>query len=143
MGQCGCGDTAPERGYQIKGTRTVVAYQVFTGCRDCDYGPGVALSFYDSPKVEWLDGVPLEKVQPDKYGANEGRGVGVGLFDMEDLRAEARALNANEASIGPGNDQYATLEDWLYDYGQRLISGAMRRYEKRVRRAAPPSGRKG
>ena len=129
MGACGCGERPFERGYRVKGTKAIVAYQVFRGCEDCDYGPGVSISFFDRKGI-WLEGAPIETVTPDEYGSHQGYGVGVGLFDMRDLEAAAKELTT-EADIGPGDDQYASLEDWLHDYGQRLITEAMILYSKR------------
>ena len=134
MCQCGCAEKPFAEAFQITGSKVTIAYQIFPGCGDCDYGPGVAFSLFDSPKVEWLDGVRIQKIKPDEYGANEGIGISVGLLDLQDLRKAAKELWA-EAQIRPGDDNhYASLDDWLCDYGQRMLENAARLYMERVAR---------
>lgn len=125
MGQCGCGDQPPDRAYRIKGTQIVVAYTIIPGCRDCDYGPGFSVRFFDSPKSEFLEGVPTKTIKPDEFGAEVGRG----LFDQEDLRAEAKAIQERGGEVFEGD-----IELWFEEFGDELIAGAMRRYAKRCKR---------
>ena len=138
MGECGCADVQFEEAFQIAGTQTVVAYQVFHGCEDCDYGPSVSISFLASPKSMYLEGVPIQRVMPNEYGSGRGKhkagGFGFGLFDQEDLIAAAK--EAEEAS--PIED-YESLADWLHDNGTQLIQDAIARFSRRVKRA-PASG---
>lgn len=132
MCQCGCGERENVEAYRIKGAKTVIAYKIFPGCRECDYyGPGITINVYDSPKSEWLRWTKVQEIEPDEYGGFQGQGISFGLFDQEDLRAAAREL-WSEAAIGPGMDQYANLDDWLHDYGQQLVADAIYRYAERM-----------
>ena len=129
MGECGCGLADYERGFRIKGAKAIVSYQVFPGCHDCGYGPGVAISFFDR-KGEFLEDVPMETVTPDEYGSNRGGGYGRLLFDIEDLQEAAKEL-WKDSTIGPEPNQYENLSDWLEDNGYELIREAINRYERR------------
>lgn len=129
MGQCGCGETNPERGFKLP-SGAVVAYDIYRGCDGCFRGPAVSVYVYNNGKSEWLRHAKVEPYKPDEYGGNHGHGICFGLFEVSDLRAEAVELT-KEGSIGRRQDQYASLDDWLEDYGLRLIQGAMRRFSKR------------
>lgn len=133
MCQCGCAEQEYREAYRIKGTKAIVAYQTFPGCGECHYGPGVAISFFTPAGLRepWLEDVKVQTVTPDEYGAFGGGGVGVGLFDQEDLRAAAREL-WKRATIGPSENQYANLDDWLEDFGQELVADAVHRYRARM-----------
>ena len=135
MFQCGCGDTYIEKGYELP-DGTIVAYDVYHGCQDCHPGPGISIYAYPNRKAGrmWLSGAKIEKYAPDEFGGNEGRGISFGLFEVEDLVAEAEELVTVESGeIGPSEDQYATIQDWLNDFGLRLVQGAMRRYPQRIK----------
>jgi hypothetical protein len=146
MGQCGCGDTSIDKGYVFP-NGTVVAYDIYRGCRDCNPGPGISIYAYPSRRAGrmWLSGVEIEKYKPDEYGGNGGYGISFGLFEVEDLIAEAKELVAVESGeIDPDGDGYATIQDWLHDYGLLMVQGAMRRYCKRIEPASdgePGEGR--
>lgn len=130
MGQCGCGEVPIENAYRLpKGQ--VVAYHVYHGCEDCFSGPGISIYVYPNSKSEWLDRSKIEDFTPDEYGGNSGHGISLGLFEVDDLRAESVDLS-KEAGIGRGRDDYASLDDWLADFGLRLIQGAMDRFTKRM-----------
>ena len=134
MGQCGCGDTCIERGYRLP-DGTVVAYDVYRGCQDCNPGPGISIFAFPSAESGrmWLDEAKIEPYTPDEFGGNHGHGISFGLFDVQDLRAEAKEIVAVESGeIRADEDGYTTLDDWLSDFGLMLIQGAMRRYSKRI-----------
>jgi len=120
MGECGCGATQIDEAYRIGRTKTVLAIQVYPGCSDCDYGPGVALMLFDSPKNEWLEGVDVGHVVPDEYGANRGRGIGVPIFDNEDLITAAKELEEHDPVEG-----YGSIAEWLEEHGAELAQGAV------------------
>jgi hypothetical protein len=122
--QCGCGDTEIDKAYALP-DGTVVAYDIYQGCKDCFSGPGVAVYLYPNRKSEWLRDVKIGKFKPDEYGGNGGMGISVGLFDVEDLKAEADELE--------GIENYADLSEWLDEFGLDLIQGAMRRFQKRIK----------
>jgi len=126
MCECGCGATDIQAAYQIAGTQIVIGLQVYPGCEDCDYGPGVAILVFDSPKNEWLAGVKIQRIKADEYGGNQGHGIGVPIFDPENLRAEAAALEEADP-IAAG---YESLGEWLDEYGVGLITGAVARRRK-------------
>lgn len=130
MGQCGCGETSVENAYKLpKGT--VIGYDIYRGCAGCFAGPAISIYVYPNAKSEWLSHAKIEDFTPDEYGGNHGHGINVAFFEVEDLKEESVEL-AQEADIGPGDDQYATIADWLDDYGLRLVQGAMRRFTKRM-----------
>jgi hypothetical protein len=136
MGQCGCGDIDIEKGYEFP-DRTVVAYDIYRGCRECNPGPAISIFAYPNRKAGrmWLDNAQIEKYVPDENGGNHGRGISFGLFEVEDLMAEAQEIvEKRSAEIGPGEDQYATINDWLHDFGLELIQGAMWRYRQRIQK---------
>ena len=130
MCECGCGQTDISEAYRIGKTRTVLALQVYPGCQNCDYGPGVALSLFDSPKSEWLDGVDVQAVTPDEFGSNEGRGIPIPIMDVEDLVASAKELDPVE--------RYESLSEWLEEHGSQLLQDAVRRRRKRWREQSRP-----
>jgi hypothetical protein len=134
MGQCGCGDTHIEKGYELP-DGTVLAYDIYHGCKDCNPGPGISIYAYPSRESGrmCLHGVKIEKFEPSEFGGNEGRGISFGLFEVQDLMAEAKEIVAIESGeIGPDEDSYATIQDWLHDFGLEMVQGAMRRYAKRI-----------
>lgn len=134
MGQCGCGDTYIEKGYELP-DGTVVAYDIYHGCPDCNPGPGISIFLYPSRESGrmWLDGAKIEKYTPDEFGGNSGHGISLGLFEVKDLEAEAKDIIAKESGeIDPEGEGYTTLHDWLRDFGLLMIQGAMRRYRKRL-----------
>lgn len=148
MCQCGCGDTNLEKGYELLGG-TVVAYDIYRGCRDCNPGPGISIYAYPNRKVGrmWLSGVKIEQYTPDEFGGNHGYGISFGLFEVEDLIAEAKEIVATESGeVGllkdEDEDDYLSLEDWLSDYGLMMVQGAMRRYRTRMEKAAEARRRK-
>ena len=71
-----------------------------------------------------------------------GAGISVGFFAVDDLKAEAAEL-AKRGDIGPGQDQYANLVDWLDDFGLDLIQGAMRRFHEHMEGRAKTAVKKG
>lgn len=135
MCECGCGEQPYRDANQIAGSKVTLAIQVFPGCDSCDYGPGVAVSVFDSPEVEWLEGLKVETITPDEYGANRGHGISVGLFDTRDLVAASEELIAEGYQVGLGDDEYE-LPDWLAEFGGRLVQDAIRRYGERMRKRA-------
>lgn len=135
MCQCGCGDTNLEKGYELP-DGTIVAYDIYRGCRDCNPGPGISIYAYPNRKAGrmWLSGVKIEKYTPDEFGGNHGFGISFGLFEVEDLAAEANEIVSTESGpIDPDSeDSYETVEAWLEDFGLRMVQGAMRRYADRM-----------
>lgn len=127
MCQCGCGDTNVQAAFQIEGTKIVLGFQIFPGCRDCDYGPGVAVTVYDSPDVLWLDGVKIQKVKADEFGGNQGVGISVPVFDLEDLVAAAETVEKT-SSI----ESYVSLAEWLEEHGYEFLRDAISRREKKL-----------
>lgn len=137
MGQCGCGDTHIEKGYQLP-DGAVVAYDIYHGCRDCNPGPGLSIYVFPNGQAGrmWLDGAKIEKYTPDEFGGNHGHGISFGLFEAEDLVAEAKELVARESgeicACADEEDGYTTISDWLHDFGLVMVQGAMRRYRRRI-----------
>jgi hypothetical protein len=129
MGECGCGSPYFRSAHRIAGSKVTLGVQVYPGCRDCCYGPGVVVSVFDRPDVEWLEGVEVETVQPDDCGGSEGLGIPIPLFDMEDLVEAAKEL-CSEGEIGP--DGWLSLAEWLEDgeSGYKLIYKAIARRER-------------
>lgn len=133
MGQCGCGEVPIENAVKLpKGE--VVAYHVYRGCADCFSGPGISIYVYPNTKSEFLEHAKIDDFTPDEFGGNHGYGISFGLFEVKDLCAESVELQ-KEARIGRGRDDYRSLDDWLSDYGLRLIQGAMRRSAERIKKA--------
>jgi hypothetical protein len=79
----------------------------------------------------WLRLVKPEAFEPSEEGGNSGYGISIGLFEVEDLLAEAKHLE-KQGCVGAGEDDYATVHDWLEDFGLDLVKGAMRRFQKRI-----------
>lgn len=135
MCECGCADVSMEEAFRIEGQKTVVAYQVFDGCEDCDYGPAVAISFFDTAEAFPVEGVKIQTVHPNEFGSGReagerkyrAGGFGFGLFDIEDLEYAAKALEESGAEMCEGS-----IADWLHDNGQHLVSEAMRRFRERT-----------
>ena len=126
MCECSCAAQPYLTATRIDGTDVVLAVQVFPGCKDCDYGPGVSVAIFDSPTVELIEGLKLESIKADEYGGNSGYGLSVPVLDGEDLIAEAREL-CPKGTIGPGEDEYESLADWLDDNWDSLLRGAVHR----------------
>src|SRR4051812_4848038 len=132
MCQCGCGEFPVENAYELPDGQ-VVGYGIYRGCADCNPGPGISIYVYPDRKSEWLEQAEIEPYEPSEFGGNGGSGISFGLFEVEDLQAEAKDLTDGEgATIGRGRDQYRNIEDWLEDYGLRMVQGAMRRYASRT-----------
>jgi hypothetical protein len=129
MCQCGCGDTNIERAYDLPGGK-VLGVQVYRGCDGCFNGPAVSIMLFDRKGAkEWVgQWVEHEKITPDENGGNDGLGIGVPLFEVEDLRKSAKRMAAQETL-----DEYGDIDDWLQDNGLELIQGAMEAF--RLRRA--------
>lgn len=135
MGQCGCGDAYIEKGYELPGG-TVVAYDIYHGCQECNPGPGISIFLYPSRESGrmWLDSAKIEKYTPDEFGGNHGHGIRFGLFEVEDLEAEAQEIIAKESGeIDTEGEGYTTFQDWLHDFGLVMVQGAMQRYRHRIK----------
>lgn len=130
MGHCGCGDTCLDKAYKLPDGK-ILAYQIYQGCSKCFAGPGVAFYAYPDGKSPWLRLVKPEAFEPSEEGGNSGYGISIGLFEVEDLLAEAKHLE-QQGRVGADEDDYATVQDWLGDFGLELIQGAMRRFQKRI-----------
>ncbi len=130
MCQCGCGEIPIENGAVLP-NGSVVAYGIYRGCDTCFSGPAVTVSVFNNARSEWLMHAKLEDFVPDEDGGNHGRGINVGLFEVQDLKAESIELS-KEAKVARGGDNYATIADWLDDFGLRLVQGAMRRFDQRI-----------
>jgi hypothetical protein len=130
MGQCGCGDTSIDQAFKLP-SGIILATDVYRGCRECHEGPGVSVYVYPSRKAGrmWLDGIKAEAFVPDEYGGNSGKGIAVGLFEVRDLREAARGI---DAKIGDGENDYATIDDWLHDFGLQMVQDAMSIFRKRT-----------
>ncbi len=125
MGACGCGDANFDRGFRLP-DGTTIGIEVYRGCRYCATGPGVTVAAFDAKGAhEWMDGVECPVMVPDEYGGDDRYALAVCLFDMADLLAECREIEA-EVPIA----DYESVADWLEDNGLQLIQGAMVRQEK-------------
>jgi hypothetical protein len=131
MCQCGCSNPYIEHAYELP-NRQVVAYDVYHGCDQCFSGPGLNIYVYPNKKSEWLRSAKIEQFKPDEYGGDGGSGIAINFFEVTDLKAEANEMEQQGCTIGPADNQYATLQDWLDDFGLDLIQGAMRRFQKRM-----------
>jgi len=129
MGQCGCGDSDIDRAYELP-NGNVVAYDVYHGCRDCHAGPAVSVSIFDNRKAIWLDRVKIEKYKPTEDGGNDGRGIGIAFFEVEDLIKAAQAIGGT--SLEEDEDGYPSVEDWLADNGLEMMQDAMDLYRARM-----------
>jgi len=133
MGQCGCGDLVIDSARPIAGTDIVLAVDEYQGCNYCHTGLMPTLHFFD-PKgwKEWGEGAELgEPITPDEFGGDRGYGWRIPLIGKAELVKAARVLVAEEGEpFGQGEDGYATLADWLEDYGLRLLQEAMRQRAK-------------
>lgn len=129
MGQCGCGDYAPVKQYKIKGC--VVGVEIYPGCDYCTDQVSVAIHLFtpSSPFVGWQD---TKTVMPDEYGANI---PAIPVLSVGDLRA---AFKAMDYQYDPTDeDGYETLDDYLQDYGLRIVQEAIRLCAQRCK-ATPP-----
>lgn len=130
MGQCGCGEQTSDRGFKQRGS--ILAVQVYDGCEYCDTGIMVMLYWFTHKSV-FLSGVPIEKApEPSEFGGNEGHGICFPLLGKDDLRAAAKELIRESGPISPRGDGYRNLDDWLADYGLRLLQEALRHKRKEV-----------
>jgi hypothetical protein len=128
MGECGCGSREFDKAYQIGKTKTTLGVELVPGCRDCGYGPGVFLSLFDTPDNEFLNGLKPKKVTPDEYGCNKGVGIGVPVFDIEDLQKAAAEIEKKESGPAAG---YESFEEWLGEFGYHLVERAIELRRKR------------
>lgn len=137
MGVCGCGNVGGDRAIRIPPSARdrVIVLGIYPGCRQCSESVGVTLRVYDSPE-QANEGAPYlkqERFTPDEYGGDEGHPVELDLLRVEDLVEAARSLRAEEA-IGPDDEQYETVCDWLHDVGLVLLQTALRRCADKGRR---------
>lgn len=129
MCQCGCGDTAIEKAWKLP-NGNVLAYQQYRGCRECFAGPGVSLLLFDTPKSEWLEGVKIQSIKPDKYGGDGGHGLAFSFFEVQDLQKQAAEMEEGDAVTEYSG--YGGLSEWLNEHGLELLQGAMRKFEARI-----------
>jgi hypothetical protein len=138
MGECGCGNAAFESAFRVRGQNPVLGIERYAGCRDCGTGPAVRVSVFDRKgATEWLVGLPSKDLIPDANGSNSGRGIGIMLWEPEDLIAAAGEIEAAEGTVGPEPNDYESVADWLSDYGHALVSRAMEIAHAREREEAP------
>lgn len=145
MCQCGCGDTNVEQAFQLP-NKNVIGIQTYRGCEDCHSGPGfMAYLFTPKGAREWVpQWVKREPIQFDEFGGRDGLGISVGLFEIQDLQAAAKELEAQQAIEEWGGD----FEEWLGDEGLRWIQRAMDLFTERVKamqaeRAQPEPAKEG
>ena len=132
MGQCGCGDFQDDVCFQLR-PDVVISVGTYAGCDYCGNGPGFTVHFWDSPSVDYLDGVKRLPMTADEFGGNDGFGHAVVLFEIEDLVKAAREL-ADANDINPeSDDSYTDLGDWLQDNGYQLVKDAIYRCYTRMR----------
>lgn len=130
MGECGCGDWEADVIYRVK-KPCIIGLRVYRGCRDCDTGVGVALDFF-TPKSEYIRDCDVSyDAIPDEYGADL---PGLPLFEVGDLIEASRTI---DSKVGNGGNDYATIQDWLYDNGLTLIQEAMAIRDKKTKKANP------
>src|SRR5690348_11789267 len=131
MGECGCGETCVETAVRLP-DGVIVGHDVYHGCPECFRGPAFAIYIYPNDKSEWLRHSKIEEFVPDEYGRNHRYVVSVGLFEVTDLRAAAAESCKEGGTIGRGRNQYANLDDWLDDFGLRMVQDAMSKFTQRM-----------
>ena len=128
MCQCGCGDTNIDKGFRLP-SGEIVAYDVYHGCAECFAGPGVTFYVYPNKKAIWLEGVDIEKYQPDENGGNQGGGIAVSFFEVNDLVEAAKEIGDTELNA----QGYDSVEDWLSDFGLDMMQKAMQKFAERIK----------
>lgn len=138
MCECGCGDFRIDRGFRLP-DGTELTYRIYHGCQECFGGPGVDISVF-TPGNPWTQDCDLVEFKPTEDGGTEADnkqarvGIPIALFEVQDLRSAAKEIEAKEgAEIGPGDEQYATLDDWLYDFGLEMVQVALRKFKERTK----------
>lgn len=130
MGACGCGDNPPREIYQV-GRGQFLGLAPYLGCSYCDTGIGYDLTFLDEKGLkDWADGVPTEKIDFDEFGGTNN-GLMLGCIGADELRKAARALVETQEIDGT-LEEYGTIDDWLSDFGLRLLQEAFRIHLKEV-----------
>jgi len=114
MGQCGCGDFSPEE--VVKFGNHILAIEIYPGCDDCETGLISTLHvFTPEYAADWrLE--PEKEFKPDQYGQAQ---IDIPLMGKEDL---IEALNKIREEVDP--EEYDNFEDFLQDYGLRLLQEA-------------------
>lgn len=106
MGACGCGDYSAD--YQFPGPDgTVYALAIFTGCEECDLGPGVILHQHgERSRRDWdvdhLPSAPFHRVESD-YAE-----LAIPILDLEKARARFIPF-----LLGDQDEAKITVDDML------------------------------
>lgn len=135
MGQCGCGDYQPARQYRVKGC--VVGVELYPGCDYCTDQVSVAVHLF-TPSSPFAGSHKTETVQPDDDGACL---PAIPVLSVADLRAAFKAMECQYDPADP--DGYATLDDYLHDYGLRIVQEAIRLCAQRCKANTQAHGRSG
>ena len=129
MCECGCGEYCPAKEYSIRGC--VVGIELYPGCRDCDTGLAIVPHFFKKGSPFVMTEKP-QSVTPDEDGACLPM---IPIFDVEDLKA---AFKEQDCQYDPTDaDGYATLDDYLDDYGLSILQKAIE-----IRRGKSKKGEK-
>lgn len=139
MGMCGCGDNVEDR-LLLLPNGWVIAHGTYRGCEECHPGPGYGIKIFDSVEHarRWID-VELEAAKPDEFGGNDGGGFGGGLFEVCDLAEAARYIERGGSTVGESGDQYASVADFMEDFGLAIVQDAMELSRKRLRKPSAPA----
>jgi hypothetical protein len=112
MGSCGCGDDIEE--FQFPGPAgSVYTIGRWVGCEQC-HGTAIVLDRVEPDDQRWVSLVPPAPV------AWHGGHV-LPLIDVDKLRR----LLVERVTFGPDDDEYATLDDALYDHLRDCVEAAM------------------
>jgi len=124
MGECGCGETNPERVFKVGDFVLVVGR--YWGCDCCDNPIGVQLDIFTPEEAESFDLTPSETFEPPKEGMG-WQGIGVALIGKDDLvqAAEEMEEEFQEGGYDYWLKDYNTLSDFLKDRGLDLLQKAM------------------
>lgn len=138
MGQCGCGDSVEDK-LLLLPNGWVVAHGTYRGCQECHPGPGYGIKIYDTLEhaQEWLDVEP-ERVSPCQFGGNDGGGWGGEICEVEDIVSAVKSIERDGCEVGE-DAAYASVADFMEDFGLTIMQEAMRRCEGRRAKASKPS----
>lgn len=126
MCQCGCGERPFDYAVKLR-PNTVLGVRIYDGCRDCHQGIGVDISAFDSVMSEYLRFAKPFVLTPDEFGGDGGNGFPLPIFEVRDLIAAAKDLEADNEVL-----EYHGITDWLEDRGLQLLQGARRHSDKRI-----------
>ena len=117
MGECGC-NSADNIIEVVSIGKLVLAVELCLGCPYCH--TGIAMSLYLMTK----DDAEMYGHEPTKeFEATDNGMLNFPIVDQIDLIDFLKKSKSSDP-IGPNDDQYPTLIDWLHDNGRTMLTQA-------------------